>query len=59
MVSALGRGCGAGGWLRRVPVLLMTAGDPASLPATVREAALSDVLETFGRRRLSAAAARQ
>jgi hypothetical protein len=30
---------------RRMPVLLLTAGDPASLPATVREVALSDVLE--------------
>lgn len=30
---------------RRMPVLLLTAGDPASLPAPVREAALSDVLE--------------
>jgi hypothetical protein len=29
---------------RRMPVLLLTAGDPASLPAVVREAALSDVL---------------
>ena len=39
---------------RRMPVLLLTAGDPASLPATVREAALSDVLEQLvgGRYRL-------
>jgi hypothetical protein len=29
---------------RRMPVLLLTAGDPASLPATVRQAALADVL---------------
>ncbi|HEX3884045.1 MAG TPA: hypothetical protein VHW66_15405, partial [Stellaceae bacterium] len=29
---------------RRMPELLMTAGDPASLPAPVREAAFSDVL---------------
>jgi hypothetical protein len=30
---------------RRMPVLLLTAGDPASLPAVVREAVLTDVLE--------------
>jgi hypothetical protein len=34
---------------RRLPVLLLTAGDPASLRPTVREAALADVLEQLAR----------